>query len=78
MQLFITFLVICLSFAAGKAVPLNTVRDPIPACNVTVNVTWTYSTEVKITNFVVVVTNLQASQYAATGLSQNKSMVSEL
>ena len=72
MKIFAACLLAFLAFSYGK--PL---RDPPPpsANNVTVNATWAFSSEAKITNVVMTVNNLKSSQYAAMGLSQNQSMV---
>lgn len=83
MKVFIALALLFLSFSDGKAVPLdgtvvstNKVPNPLPpAKSVIVNVTSTFSSGVDITNVVVAVTNLKASQYAAVGFSQNQSMV---
>lgn len=82
MKSFIAFLFVLVSLADGKVVPsdssivsVNTIRDPPPASNVTVNATWAFSSGVNITNVVMTIYNLQSSQYAAMGLSQNASMV---
>ena len=83
MKLFVGLLLVFFSLTDGKVVPsgaavvsTNIIRDTPPAANVTVNATWTFSSGVNITNVVMTVNNLQASQYAAMGLSQNASMVS--
>lgn len=77
MKSFVAFLFVYLLFGNGKGLPTdNTLRDPPPpAYNVTVNATWAFTSGVAITNVVLDVYNLQASQYAAFGLSQNQSMV---
>ena len=83
MKFLIVSLLLLFIFENGRSVPLdgreivsNKVRDPPPpASNVTVNVTWTFTSGVSITNVVVTISNLKASQYTAVGLSQNRSMV---
>jgi hypothetical protein len=75
MKFFIAFLLVFLSISDGTAVPTNIVRDPPGAYNVTVNVTWTFSSEAKITYVVMTISSLKSSQYAAMGLGQNQAMV---
>jgi hypothetical protein len=84
MKVFIAFLLVFLSFSDGKVVPLDdtivstnpVVRDDPPAAyNVTVNVTWAFSSGINITNVVMTIHNLKSSQYAAMGFGQNQAMV---
>lgn len=82
MKLFIGILVVFLSLADGKVllsradvVSTNIIRDLPPAVNVTVNATWTFTSVINVTTVVMTIHNLQVSQYAAMGLSQNDSMV---
>jgi hypothetical protein len=48
---------------------------PSPTADVGVNVTWTFSSGMNITNVAMVITNLDKSEWAAIGLGQAQSMV---
>ena len=57
------------------ASPLNAIELPSSTSDVTVNVTWTFTTGINVTHVVMVVNNLKSAQWAAIGLGQFKSMV---
>ena len=83
MKFFIAFSLVFFLFSDREALLSNAKvvftnrlpNDPTPASNVTVNVTWTFTNEINLTNVVMTITNLQSSQYAAIGLGQNQAMV---
>ena len=75
MKLFMAFALIFVLFSAAKVVSTNIGRDLLSAKNVTVNVTWTFTSEMNVTNVTMVINNLESSQYAAIGLGQHRSMV---
>ncbi|UJR19578.1 hypothetical protein I4U23_022713 [Adineta vaga] len=82
MIFFFAFLLIFSSSSDGKTVSLDDtiismkiVQNPLLyANNVTVNVTWIFSSGINVTNVVIAIKNLQSSQYAAMGLGQHQSM----
>ncbi|CAF1608862.1 unnamed protein product [Adineta ricciae] len=81
MKYILLSLLVVLSLNVGKIAAFdarstfnNFVRDPPPASNVTVNVTWVFIHKVNVTLVGITISNLQSSQYAALGLGQNQSM----
>ena len=74
MQMFIGLtLMFVMSLNCIESIPL---KDPLPpASNITANVTWTFASGSSVTNVILTVANLKASQYTAIGLGQNQSMV---
>jgi hypothetical protein len=46
-----------------------------PTADVSVNVTWAFANETKVTSVVMIVKNLQSAQWAAIGLGQEQKMV---
>lgn len=83
MKFFIAFSIVFFLFSDreallsnAKAISTNTgPKDPTPATNVTVNVTWTFNDGIDLTIVEMTIKNLQSSQYAAMGLGQNQAMV---
>ena len=53
----------------------TTATTPAPTDIVTVNVTWTFTSGVNLTNIIMITKNLKSAQWIALGLAQNQSMV---
>lgn len=82
MKIFIPFSLIFFLFSSGITVPhesklfhIGKFAGAPHAHNVTINVTWVFTSGANATNVMMTVHNLRASEYAAFGLGQNQTMV---
>ncbi len=77
--MFIAFLLIFASFCDAKPFGMDdaiiTPHFASPTTDVSVHVTWTFHSDMKVTSVAIVVKNLQAGQWAGIGLGQNTTMV---
>jgi hypothetical protein len=62
-----------LSVSTTTIYPSTTTASP--TADVSVNVTWAFANETKVTSVVMIVKNLQSGQWAAIGLGQEQKMV---
>ena len=80
MKLSIVFLFVFLFFADGRnfldnMVSKMRVNDAPPTALVGINVTWTFTSGINLTQVTIVVKKLGAGEWAASGLSQKIAMV---
>ncbi len=78
MKIIIVFLVLFLSFSDGREILRNTalLREiAVPTALVGMNVTWTFTSGINVTNVTIVVKRLDAGEWAAFGCGQNVAMV---
>ncbi len=80
MKIFIVFFVLFLSFSdsAGREILRNTERlteNATPTALVGMNVTWTFTSGINVTNVTIVVKRLDAGEWAAFGCGQHAAMV---
>ncbi len=78
MKIFIVILVLFLSFSDGREILRNTALLPesaIPTALVGMNVTWTFTSGINVTNVTIVVKRLDAGEWAAFGCGQHAAMV---
>ena len=71
MKIFIVFLFALVSFGDARSF----VDDAPPTALVGVNITWTFTSGVNLTNVTIVVKRLGAGEWAAAGLGQEVAMV---
>jgi len=55
----------------------STITTTSPTAAVSINVTWTFDSEMSVTNVYMVVHNLKSSQWAAIGLGSHQAMVNK-
>jgi hypothetical protein len=78
MKIFIVFLVLFLSFSDGREILRNTalLTDiATPTALVGMNVTWTFTSGINVTNVTIIVKRLDAGEWAAFGCGQHVAMV---
>jgi len=78
MKIFIVFLVLFLSFSDGREILRNTAllaESAIPTALVGMNVTWTFTSGINVTNVTMIVKRLDAGEWAAFGCGQHVAMV---
>jgi len=55
----------------------STITTISPTAAVSINVTWTFDSEINVTNVSMIVHNLKSSQWAAIGLGSHQAMVNK-